>query len=59
MVFIGVALVIVGALLGGTFALPSKYGKEYPWEMAVGVIFPNRYHNSSHDINKLLGTTNF
>jgi L-rhamnose-H+ transport protein len=37
--FIGVSLVILGALLGGTFALPSKYGKQYPWEMLWGAFF--------------------
>ena len=38
-ILIGVAMVILGAVLGGTFALPSKYGKDYPWEMLWGSFF--------------------
>lgn len=35
----GVLFVMLGAFLGGTFALPSKYGKGYSWEMLWGAFF--------------------
>ena len=38
-VLIGVGTVFIGAILGGTFALPSKYAKDSPWEMLWGPFF--------------------
>ena len=38
-ILIGVGTVFVGALLGGTFALPSKYAQDSPWEMLWGPFF--------------------
>jgi len=38
-VIIGIGTVFIGALLGGTFALPSKYAQDSPWEMLWGPFF--------------------
>ena len=38
-VFLGVLLVSIGAVFGGTFALPSKYVENSPWEFLWGLFF--------------------
>ena len=37
--FIGFGLVVLGAVCGGTFALPSKFAGKYPWENLWGPFF--------------------
>ena len=36
---IGFGLIVLGAICGGTFALPSKFADEFPWETLWGPFF--------------------
>lgn len=38
-IILGFGLVILGAVFGGTFALPSKFAGEFPWETLWGAFF--------------------